>query len=671
MTRKGPALLTLAHLALAAVVGATGPAPIPVVLVAIEGDSPAGSGGDPISVLNSPFTTGTGQVGFTGALQRASGTDNFVWFDGGFVWFNSNAAPGNLLAGAESTMGVGDAGQFLYSPAIDGEDGVWTHNGALLVADQAAPGFPAGTFISFNSRPQMGPAGQSYWVAGFTDIIGGSTQGRVVYRSNDSTPGATTVVLRSDDLVGGLPIDRPSGIGFDYQFSDNGLHHIHALVLDTGATTNDDIVYVDGAIVAREASPTGSGDNWDDFDAVSINNDGDYIFSGDTDGATATDEFIAHNATIVLREGQVVDGVTLGTSVQAAAINDLGQAVFIWNDGGGGEHLFFASDASNLGGATRLLSTGDLIDTNNDTLPNFEVVDFNASITIGPGLDLAEDGFVYVEVDVIAVAGVLGIDVEAIIRLGLPVPDIAVAPPSHDYGAVMLGASATQTFTVSNLGLADLTVSATAIVGDADFQITMGAGAFVLAPNATHDIEVEVTTAALGSRTAELQIASDDPDTPLLTVALAAEGVPVPVPNIVVDPASYDFGPVEIGTGATWIFTVDNDGDATLDVSASDITGLDSADFQIIAGGGAFSLIPGASHQIEVEFSPGSVGPKVAALELTSNDPDSPVLSVPLTGEGTSLPNPLEIPTASTWALLLLVGLLAALGLRALGTRAG
>ena len=100
--------------------------PVDVDLIALVGQTTPESGGDPISVLNSPFTTGTGQVGFTGAVARASGADNFVWFDTGIVWFNSSAAPGNALSGAEGTMGTGDAGEFVYSPSVDGEDSVWT-----------------------------------------------------------------------------------------------------------------------------------------------------------------------------------------------------------------------------------------------------------------------------------------------------------------------------------------------------------------------------------------------------------------------------------------------------------------------------------------------------------------------------------------------------------------
>ena len=422
-----------------AVLAAAAPAaaqPVPADLIALDGQPPPGET-DPIASLNSPFTDGNGVVGFTGAVTPAAGgSGNFVWYDAGVVWFNADALPGNTLTGAEGTMGVGDAGQFIYSPSVDGDDAVWTHNGLLLADTMPAPGFPPGTTNTFNSRPQMGPSGRAYWVSGFNETGGTATQGRMLYTSSDSTPGNITVVLRSDDLVGGFPIDRPAGIGFDYEFSDDGLHHIQELVLDTGSTANDAVIYVDGAVVAQEGSAAGGGlpgENWAAFDVVSINNAGDHIFSGDTSGLTATDEFIAYNAVIALREGDTVGGVTLtsAASVQAGSINDIGQAVHLWSVSGGIEHLFFAADASDLATGVRLLSTDDLIDVDGDLVGDFTVDDFNASTVIGPGLDLAEDGFVYVEVDLIPVAPPLGGVLEAIIRLGLPVPNIAATPCSR------------------------------------------------------------------------------------------------------------------------------------------------------------------------------------------------------------------------------------------------
>jgi hypothetical protein len=395
-------------------------AAIPVSVVVREGDMPPGGGGNAVTSLNSPFTNADGEVGFTGVLDNGGSSDNFVWHDASIIWRNSSAV-GVTLAGGESTMGVSNTGGFVYSPSVDGDDAVWTHNGELAVDGDPAPDFPPGTTTTFHSRPTMLPGGQAYWISGFNESGGTTTEGRMLYTSADSTPGTIAAVLRSDDMVGGLLIDRPSGVDFDYQISDDGNHHIHVLQMDTGSTTDDDHVYVDGAFVARETSPTGQGDNWDNFDTVSINNAGDYLFSGDTDGAAASDEFIAYNGSIVLREGDAVGGVTLTTSasVQAVSLNNMGQAVYLWLVSGGTEILFFAADASDLAGTSiPLLRTGDSVDVDGNGTSDATVTDFDASTTFGPGLWLAEDGRVFLEVGLDFGSG----EVEAIITLRVPAP---------------------------------------------------------------------------------------------------------------------------------------------------------------------------------------------------------------------------------------------------------
>jgi len=101
-------------------------------------------------------------------------------------------------------MGVSDTGGFIYSPSVDGGDSVWTHNGLLLGDNVPAPGYPAPTAITFNSRPTMLPSGAAYWVAGLSYTGGTSSEGRVLFSASDSTPGSITPVLASDDIVGGF-----------------------------------------------------------------------------------------------------------------------------------------------------------------------------------------------------------------------------------------------------------------------------------------------------------------------------------------------------------------------------------------------------------------------------------------------------------------------------------
>lgn len=395
--------------------------PLPVTVVLQVGDTPAGGGGEMVDTLNAPFTDSGGRVGFNGALTSG---ERFIWIDSGIAFLDSSVV-GSTLTGAEGTMGISDADGFIYSPSVDGDDSVWSHNGLVLRENVQAPGFPAGITNTFNSRPTMLPGGAAYWISGFDDVGGGSTQGRMLYVSPTAAGGDVSVVLRSDDLVGGLAIDRPSGIGFDYQISDNGSHHIHDLLMDTGSTADDGAIYVDGSLVAREGSPNGAGANWDNFDAVSINDSGNYLFSGDDDGATTSDEFLAYDGVIGLREGDTVGGIALTStaSVLGASLNNAGWAVHAWSrSSGADEFLFAACDASDLASSVVVAATGDEVDVDDDGMGDATLTDFGVTTVTGPGLWLAEDGRVFAEVDLDFGGG----DVEAIVAFELPcaIPEI-------------------------------------------------------------------------------------------------------------------------------------------------------------------------------------------------------------------------------------------------------
>jgi hypothetical protein len=218
----------------------------------------------------------------------------------------------------------------------------------------------------------------------------------------------------------------------------------------------------------------------------------------------------------------------------------------------------------------------------------------------------------------------------------IPVPDIALSPVSWDWGDVFEGTGVPQTFTVSNQGTADLSVTAVEIVGSdaGSFTIDGSADPFVLAPGETRDLNVRFAPGGLGAKSATLRIESDDPDESRLDVALSGRGVPVPVPDIAVTPTSHDFGDVIAGTTISHTFTVSNDGRADLAVTATSLVGADFAAFSIDLGGGPFVLTPGETHDLEIGFTPATPGSATAALRLASDDPDQASLDVPLSGHG-------------------------------------
>ena len=414
MNQKAFATLAAASAVVLAATAAS--AQVAVSLPVFEGDAYDGS---TVTGVSNPFVTGQSQLGVLLTLDDSSRT---IYFDGASI-FNSKDVTTNTLTGGEASFGVGTGGEFLYSPSIDGDDGVWGDVGLVEVENRQAPGFPAGVNSTFHSRPMMDDAGNGYWVAGINDGTGStSTSERVLYRYDRAT-GSVDVLLRSGDVIDGYTVtSSASNIDFDFRLSNDGTHDMFLFNADGAATTADATLVVDKMFVAQEGSANGTGDNWDNFDAMAISNTGNYVFSGDTDGATTSDEFIAYNGAIAIREGDTVDGFVLESTVDGLAMNDLDQAAFIWDTGPGltDETLFFATDASNLAGSMAVLTVGDELDTDGDGVADAVLADFNSSGTVGPSLALSNDGMLYMDVDLNDLAGnAIG---EGIIGVAVPEP---------------------------------------------------------------------------------------------------------------------------------------------------------------------------------------------------------------------------------------------------------
>jgi subtilase family serine protease len=101
-------------------------------------------------------------------------------------------------------------------------------------------------------------------------------------------------------------------------------------------------------------------------------------------------------------------------------------------------------------------------------------------------------------------------------------------------------------------------------------------------------------------------------------------------PDIDTAPASLAFGNVTHGSFKNLALTVRNTGNVTLSVTSTTLVGAAATEYSIVAGGGAFSLAPGATRQVTVRLTPASLGSKVATLSFASNDTDENPRNVPL-----------------------------------------
>jgi hypothetical protein len=257
-----------------------------------------------------------------------------------------------------------------------------------------------GAEILLSRWTTMTPSGIAYWVSEFRDGPGQQGKGRVLYRSATAHPDSIEPVLRSDDIVEGLPIARPFGLDFSYQVSDNDEHLIQVVQRVTESSSNDSALYVDGELPLIEGQETAAGDRWSRFMRVAINDRGDYLLSGETDASISRDTVVAYNGEVVLREGEKIDGVVMAAqaAVLALSIDNEGRAVHLWSVGGfGAEYLFFACDASRLEESVLLLKTGEQLQLEDPEL-RLGVEQFNG-VGHGPALWLGPGERLYAEVE--------------------------------------------------------------------------------------------------------------------------------------------------------------------------------------------------------------------------------------------------------------------------------
>ncbi len=214
------------------------------------------------------------------------------------------------------------------------------------------------------------------------------------------------------------------------------------------------------------------------------------------------------------------------------------------------------------------------------------------------------------------------------------VPDIAVEQPigndlnggaSVDFGAADVATATSLTFTIRNLGLADLTGVAITIddANASDFVVT-AEPATTLVPNDSTTFTVQFTPGAPGSRTATLHIASNDPDENPFDLVLNGSGNPYPT-------ISIDSVAVSEGDGSA-TFTVMQSAVSALETSFSYSTadGTAQAPGDYTAATNLSGTIPAGmmTTTISIPITDDSIHENTEAFTVTLSDPQNATLDV-------------------------------------------
>jgi len=212
--------------------------------------------------------------------------------------------------------------------------------------------------------------------------------------------------------------------------------------------------------------------------------------------------------------------------------------------------------------------------------------------------------------------------------------NISVAPGSLNFGDVYVGQSASQTITITNQSSSAAALTGSVGTLSPPFSVVIGGGAFNLNPGQSVTITVQFSPTTAGAASASLFITHNatNQSTPAM-VALSGIGISANAPVISVTPTSYAYGSVKVNRSKSASFTLSNSGKSNLTISSISITGTDAWMFTV-SRGGSKTIKPGRSLTIRVVFKPASTGAQSATLVITSNDPVTPTVNIPLTGTG-------------------------------------
>jgi hypothetical protein len=207
---------------------------------------------------------------------------------------------------------------------------------------------------------------------------------------------------------------------------------------------------------------------------------------------------------------------------------------------------------------------------------------------------------------------------------------------SFSYGTTGQGEPLTDTFTVKNVGVANLVLS-DPIHLPTGFTLAQDFGTTTLAPGATTTFAVELTASATGSFSGNLSFGSNDPNNATYNLTLSGTVVASPVvevldgTTVIANRSSspVNFGTALAGTALAQTFKIENNGTTTLSLNTSQLT-LPTG--YSVATSYATSVAPNSFTTLVLEINGSTAGTFSGTVSFPTNDVDNATFSFPVTG---------------------------------------
>ncbi|MBX3165730.1 MAG: choice-of-anchor D domain-containing protein [Bacteroidetes bacterium] len=240
-----------------------------------------------------------------------------------------------------------------------------------------------------------------------------------------------------------------------------------------------------------------------------------------------------------------------------------------------------------------------------------------------------------------------------------------------DFGTAYVGAAVVQKpFVIKNTGNSTLYISKLVLSGaDASsFTITNSPWAFpaVIAPGGSQTISISFNPAAVGTKSAIVNVVSNDYNETFYDFAVKASAgvneinVQGNGVNIVAGASSAsasdntDFGSQQINTSSSKSFIIQNTGTLPLTISGITFNGANASEFTLQNAPSFPLVIAGsASQTFSVQFLPTTAGTRTTNIVITNNDTDESNYAFILKGEGIDNTTGVEDLTAGNSSVIL------------------
>jgi subtilase family serine protease len=250
-----------------------------------------------------------------------------------------------------------------------------------------------------------------------------------------------------------------------------------------------------------------------------------------------------------------------------------------------------------------------------------------------------------------------------------PISGVSVSPTTLNFGASnVVGKSSMLVLQIHNAyGGAILSFTIPAL--NSPFGVYYP-GTYKISAGAAYQLPLSFVPTQAGTANSQLQITTNDPSHPTITVPLTGGGIilptatatrtatltptrtptatptpvptrtrtvtptatpiPTPIPSVSVTPASVNFGSIAIGKVSTVVLLIHNAyGGAILTITVA----APNAPFSVYLPG-SYRIAQGAALQLPVYMVPTQTGVVNGQLQITTNDPNHPMVTIPFTGMG-------------------------------------